>query len=395
MITLPRIMFAALVLIGGYVFVIAPQVEAYTTPSAQWQEKLAEPRPTFAPEPSRPGRRPEFFPSPGTAFFGIFTEKGPGDLTDYNGFVQAAGKSPQVMMFASGWAAQKHFDRQPFDRIVNRGMLPMLGWEPWDYRAESKQDQDRGTQPDFRLARITGGDYDAYITEWARGIKDLAYPVAIRFAHEMNGYWYPWCESANGNRRGDYVAAWRHVHDLFDRLGAGNVIWVWSPNVVYENSTPLSQLYPGDKYVDWVGLSGYYGTAGMETYQTFDQIYRSTLAELKTISKRPIVVTETAATDAQGRKADWITDLLQTLPKHPEIIGFLWYESVKETDWRIAASKAASAAFAQGISRPYFGARWSPDMLPRTTLPAASQSAPPSGAPSATASATPSASRSN
>ncbi|WP_433086262.1 glycoside hydrolase family 26 protein [Dactylosporangium sp. CA-052675] len=368
MITLPRIMLATLVLIGGYVFVVAPRVEANTRTTASWQEQLAEPVPSFSPPASAPSRSRATFPQAGTAFFGVFTEKGPGDLTDYNGFVRAAGKSPQVMMFASGWGAEKHFDRQPFDRIVNRGMLPMLGWEPWDYRAESKTDRDRGTQPQYRLARISGGDFDGYLTEWAQGIKALGYPVAIRFAHEMNGYWYPWGESANGNQKGDYVAAWRHVHDLFDRLGAGNVIWVWSPNVVYDNATPLSQLYPGDAYVDWVGLSGYYGTAGMETYQTFEQIYRPTLNELKTLSRRPIVVTETAATDKQGRKADWITDLLQTLPRHPEIIGFLWYESVKETDWRIAATPAASAAFAQGIAQPYYGATWDPDMVPRRLI---------------------------
>jgi hypothetical protein len=382
-ITLPRIMFATLLLIGGYVFVVAPRVEAETALTARWERQVAEPRPSFSPSPSVPGKRPKVFPAAGKAFFGVYTDKGPGDLTDYNGFVQAAGKNPQVMMFSQGWATHKTFDRQPFDRIVNRGMLPMLGWEPWNYRAESKQDTARGTQPEYRLSTITGGTYDAYITDWAKGIKDLGYPVAVRFAHEMNGYWYPWCESANGNKRGDYVAAWRHVHDLFAQVGAKNVIWVWSPNVVYTGATPLSQLYPGDSYVDWVGLSGYYGTAGMETYQTFDQIYRTTLAELKTLSRRPIVVTETAATDEQGRKADWIADLLQTLPKHPEIIGFLWYESVKETDWRIAASKAASAAFAQGIAQPYFGAQWSPDTVPRTTLPAAGASSSPSESPSA------------
>ncbi|GAA2602059.1 hypothetical protein GCM10010399_36020 [Dactylosporangium fulvum] len=367
MITLPRIMALALLLIGGYVFVVAPRVEAMTSPSARWEEKLAEPLPTFTPGPR--SSAPVLFPPVGRAFFGVFTDRGPGDLTDYNGFVQAAGKQPQVMMFARGWAVHKTFDRQPFDRIVNRGMLPMLGWEPWDYRGESDVDTERGTQPEYRLARITGGAFDPYILAWADGIKGLGYPVAIRFAHEMNGYWYPWCESANGNRRGDYVAAWRHVHDLFEAAGARNAIWVWSPNVRYDNSTPLSQLYPGDTYVDWVGLSGYYGTAHMERYRTFAQIYQPTLNELQSVSKRPVVVTEVGATDEAGRKAEWVADLLRTLPKHPEIIGFLWYESVKETDWRIAASKSASEAFAKGVAQPYFDTRWSPSQVPRTAPP--------------------------
>lgn len=364
MITLPRLMLAVLLLVAGYTFVIAPQVAAGTGPSVRWETKRAEPRPTFTPGPAT--GQPKPFPPAGKAFFGVFTSRGPADLTEYDGFVAAAGRQPQVMMFAQGWAVAKTFDRQPFDRITNRGMLPVLAWEPWNFRAESKQDRQRGNQPEYRLSKITGGAYDDYVKAWAAGVKSLGYPVAIRFAHEMNGYWYPWCESANGNRKGDYVAAWRHVHDLFEAAGARNVIWVWSPNVAYDGSTPLQQLYPGDDYVDWVGLSGYYGTGGLEEYQTFDQIYRKTLTAVAAITKRPVVVTEVAATDAAGRKAEWITDLLRRLPKHPEIIGFLWYESVKETDWRIAATPAASKAFAAGIAQPYFTATYTPDMVPRT-----------------------------
>jgi hypothetical protein len=357
-------MLAVLLLVGGYTFVVAPAVASSSGPAVRWETERSEPRPTFTPAP---GRR-VVFPPAGKAFFGVFTSRGPADLTEYDGFVAAAQASPQVMMFAQGWAVAKTFDRQPFDRVMNRGMLPMLAWEPWNFRSESKQDASRGDQPEYKLSRIVDGSFDGYLQSWARGVKDLGYPVAIRFAHEMNGYWYPWCESANGNRKGDYVAAWRHVHDLFEKAGARNVIWVWSPNVAYDGSTPLQQLYPGDDYVDWVGLSGYYGTGGLEQYQTFDQIYRKTLTAVGAITKRPIVVTEVAATDAAGRKAEWITDLLRTLPKHPEIIGFLWYEAVKETDWRIAATPAAAKAFAAGISQPHFATTYSPDMTPRTTI---------------------------
>ena len=198
-ITLPRLMLAALLLVGGYTFVVAPRVAAETGPAVRWETKRTEPRPTFTPGPTP--RRPTAFPPAGKAFFGVFTSRGPADLTEYDGFVAAAGKQPQVMMFAQGWAVAKTFDRQPFDRIMNRGMLPMLGWEPWNFRSESKQDKQRGNQPEYQLSKIIRGDHDAYVKAWAAGVKSLGYPVAIRFAHEMNGYWYPWCESANGNRR--------------------------------------------------------------------------------------------------------------------------------------------------------------------------------------------------
>jgi len=73
----------------------------------------------------------------------------------------------------------------------------------------------------------------------------------------MNGNWYPWSEQVNGNHPSQFVQAWQHVHDIFTKLGVTNVTWVWSPNVEYGGSIPLSELYPGSNYVDWVGIDGY------------------------------------------------------------------------------------------------------------------------------------------
>ena len=101
---------------------------------------------------------------------------------------------------------------------------------------------------------IASGAHDAHITDWATRLADWGSPVMLRFGHEMNGNWYPWAEGVNGNGAGDYVAAWRHVHDIFTRAGADNVQWVWNPNVPYYGSTPLDGLYPGADYVDVVAL---------------------------------------------------------------------------------------------------------------------------------------------
>ena len=58
----------------------------------------------------------------------------------------------------------------------------------------------------------------------------------------MNGNWFPWSEGVNGNQAGEYVTAWRHVHDIFTAVGATNVTWVWCPNVDYSNSTSPASL---------------------------------------------------------------------------------------------------------------------------------------------------------
>lgn len=82
-------------------------------------------------------------------------------------------------------------------------------------------------------------------------------PVAISFGHEMNGHWYPW--GTKDTTAATFVKAWRHIHDLFQEEGATNVVWVWSPNVVNPvPSVKLEPYWPGDAYVDWVGIVGYW-----------------------------------------------------------------------------------------------------------------------------------------
>jgi mannan endo-1,4-beta-mannosidase len=381
--TFPRIMVALIaVLLLTYAFAIAPRttfprrtpagsIAAATAERSQSQSQSQSPSPS--PSPSQ--KNPELFPPSGKTFIGVMTDEGPHDFTAVNAFTTAAKRQPQVLLFGAGWASDR-FDRALFDPISGRGMLPMLAWEPWDYRLDQaardqgftqrEVDKIRSAQPDYRLSRIARGAFDSYLRSWAEGIKSLGYPVAIRFAHEMNGNWYPWCEAVNGNRPGDYIAAWRHVHDVFRAAGATNVIWVWSPNAVWDHSTPkLAKLYPGDNYVDWLGLSGYYGSGGTSYYKSFDTIFNSTIEEIRTFSKKPLVITETAATNAIGRKAEWINETFQLLPQHKDIIGLIWFESNKELDWRIVSSRAAAAAFAQAVAAPRYDFSWSPSMIPR------------------------------
>lgn len=299
------------------------------------------------------------FPAPGRVFLGVQTNLGPYDLSAVDAFATATGHRPSVLQFSQGWAADR-FDRGLFDKTAAAGMLPILSWEPWDYTRRSS-----GEQPAYRLSEIIAGRFDGYLRSWASGIAVLGYPVVIRFAHEMNGFWYPWCEQANGNHRGDYVRAWRHVHDVFRQAGADNVSWLWSPNVTYAGAAPLKGLYPGDAYVDWVGLSGYYGTAGRESYISFDQIFGRTLRELASFTRKPIVVTETGATDATGRQAHWITQMFAQLPAHRQIVGLIWFETDKEIDWRISIRPAAAAAYGKGAADPRYDTPWTPNGIPR------------------------------
>ena len=372
-VTVPRVGLAlAGVLLLAYAFVVAPGVWRAPDPGHPARPAAAGALATADPPAAVAAVA---FPPAGRAFVGVMTDTGPYDLGAVDRFAAAAGRAPQVMLFGASWASAT-FDRALLDRIADRGMMPMLGWEPWDHAVDEaardtglparQVDRLRSTQPDYRLARITAGDFDGYLRSWAEGVRTLGYPIAIRFAHEMNGDWYPWSERANGNHRGDYVRAWRHVHDVFAAAGATNVTWVWSPNARWDKTTAgLTGLYPGDDYVDWVGVTGYYGMGAFtKTYSSFDQIFGPTVAEIRAMTGKPLVVTETAAAENSGHKARWIRETFAALPRYPNLIGLIWFEVDKEQDWRIAGSPAA-AAFAEAVATDRYDVTWSPSSRPR------------------------------
>ena len=104
------------------------------------------------------------------------------------------------------------------------------------------------TSREYALARIAGGDFDVYMTTWALAHEaPRQRPVHLRPMHEMNGDWYPWGGTVNGNSPAQYVQAWRRMHDIFRRVGASNVRFVWSPNNIdVPASNRMESYYPGD-----------------------------------------------------------------------------------------------------------------------------------------------------
>lgn len=287
----------------------------------------------------------------GSVKFGAATEGGPGNLSALDAFETAAGKQVSLYVYYQSFAFDPNFNSVAASGLLAQGMTPMITWEPWDPSVGSTN------QPGYSLKAIASGAHDAYINRWASQIRNWGQPLWLRFAHEMNGNWYPWAAGVNGNSAADYVAAWRHVHDLFSVAGASNVTWVWSPNVVAPGFTSLNQLYPGDAYVDWLGLDGYnWGTTQSwgSTWQSPTQVFGASLGILRQLSSLPIVIAETASAETGGDKAEWIRQFFTMMEQNPAVQAFVWFNFNKETDWRIQSSSASRAAFAQDVADPRY-----------------------------------------
>ncbi|ORY39986.1 glycoside hydrolase [Rhizoclosmatium globosum] len=75
----------------------------------------------------------------------------------------------------------------------------------------------------------------------------------IRFAPEMNGHWFPYSGDTAA-----YIALWRKVYTAINAV-APTVAMVWSPNTdTSDGQFPYAPYWPGEDYVDWVGLSLYW-----------------------------------------------------------------------------------------------------------------------------------------
>jgi beta-mannanase len=235
---------------------------------------------------------------------------------------QQTGYRPQVLnVFVK--LDSPSFGPATLSQISEMGAKPMITLEPWSWRNSRGQTD----QAPYSLAALASGQWDPNVKNIAKTILGYQGLVYLRFAHEMNGWWYPWAESVNSNRSGDYVRAWRHVHDIFRNVGCTNVRWIWSPNALTASSkgtSKLATLYPGDEYVDMLGMTAY--GHGASAAQTFD----ATLQALQAVThNKNIIISETGADGPN--KTEWITSFGQYLDSHSEIHGFVWFNTAPST----------------------------------------------------------------
>jgi len=272
--------------------------------------------------------------------FGVTVAGFPADDSELRRLASGLQRRPDVVMWYDAWSSGTDFPADAAARVRRLGAVPEITWEPWDPAAGP----DQQTYP---LPGIAAGDQDEYLARWAGQVAGYGFPVRLRFAHEMNADTYPWSEVDGRNPRGSYVAAWRHVRDVFDDAGADNVTWVWSPNTPYDGTTPLEDLYPGDEQVEAVALDGYnWSTVRPDLgWQSFEETFGPGIGELAALTDRPLFIGEVASAEQGGDKAAWVRDMFDTMRSADEVCGFTWFDIAKETDWRIDSSPASHEAF--------------------------------------------------
>ncbi|MFF7210405.1 glycoside hydrolase family 26 protein [Streptomyces sp. NPDC008238] len=269
---------------------------------------------------------------PDKKFFGVALDGAPDSLAPVTKYTDLVGKQPNVVASYSAWGNDFNIDGAR--RVLDSGAMLYVSWEPF--------------KPS--IAKIADGSQDEYIRRYASEVRKGNAPVAISFGHEMNGHWYPW--GTKDTTPAQFVKAWRHIHDIFQDEGATNVIWVWSPNVV--NPVPdvaLKPYWPGDAYVDWVGVVGYWTATGASTFET---LYGPTTSQVRTFTKKPFILSETASEPGERRRSD-VRNLVEGVEGDDDMLGFIWFNIAKRADWRLQASPLALAEFKRLVADDRIG----------------------------------------
>lgn len=279
---------------------------------------------------------------PPGCFIGAFLADDP-TARDIKQFSKDYGKKPYIVMVFIEWNA---FVRaRTIREVYGQGSALMVTWEPWSFAGKKGIDFDR----------LLAGDYDGYIRKFASQLKEIKKDVYMRFAHESNGDWYPWSAAKLGKEK--YIAVYRHVKDIFDSLDATNVKWVFAVNWEdIPNSNIYTSSYPGDKYVDYMGIDGYnWGTSqSWSRWMGFPEIFKKRYDEIAAVYKQPIMIGEFASSSAGGDKRAWIEDAMVTMRQLKRVVGFVIFNVDKETDWSIPEGSAAGKEFKRQLENGHY-----------------------------------------
>ena len=297
--------------------------------------------------------RAKFEPPDGQVYHGAFPVgqmASGGYYLDIAGFNATAGKSIGIALWYGDFRGQFHdLADVAIQNLRSKGCVLEVGWMPID----------------VPLVDIASGAWDAHLHTWFAEARAFGDPVFLRFACEMNGNWVSWDGWHNGGSVSTalgwqatetYKSAWRRVYTIARQEQACNVAFVWAPNYrsAPDPGSPeytwnhWRNYYPGDEYVDWVGIDLYDHT-GQDPAGEIQPFYGEYAA------RKPIMLAETAGHTDPGVNADKVRyigqlfDAMET--RFPRIKAMVWFNYQESTsNWRIEETPASQAAYRTRIA---------------------------------------------
>jgi len=257
----------------------------------------------------------------------VGSQHDPHSKEKFEAFEKMVGRKMAIDNDHEDWALFPDADRVRWDRA--NGRRSMLSWRI--IFARSNPGGGCATGDD-----IVAGKHDAQLRKQAEQVKALGPPaIMVRFNYEMTNNEENTCftgfkvKSNLNAAAAKYVAAWKHVVDIFRQAGATNVEWVWAPGHKAYEGGYWKLFYPGNDYVDWIGIDNYNKGKQAKSFATDPGM----LAFVKGTEHmgKPLMVSETGAVNDPRQNPDpqalWLQGAREFLKAHPQIKAFCWWQN--------------------------------------------------------------------
>ena len=222
-------------------------------------------------------------------------------------FEQLAGKPVAWAYFSDNWYDSIRFPARQTAIIHQAGSVPFIRMMPRSEFEEYEADTL------YSMQHIIDGRFDAALLQWFAEAAALDYPLLVEFGTEMNGDWFPWNGLYNGGgdtqHYGDpqipdgperFRDAFRHIVMLSRQAGATNITWFFHLDAEAEPDTGWNRFenyFPGDDYVDWVGVSVYGPMTPGEENVSFADKLQTVYERMCRMTRHPLAVLETGVTE--------------------------------------------------------------------------------------------------
>ncbi len=209
--------------------------------------------------------------------------------------------------FSNNWYDGLRFPQEEVQAILEAGKVPFIRMMPRTNFDEG------GPDPNYTMLRIIDGEFDEALRRWATEAARLRLPLLVEFGAEVNGNWFPWNGQYNGGgttmEYGDpqtpdgperFRDAYRHIVEICRAHCATNITWFFHVNAYSAPEAQwntIEQYYPGDAYVDWLGVSIYGPQTSDEPYREFSEILDDVYPQLTDLTDKPIAILEFAVTE--------------------------------------------------------------------------------------------------
>jgi hypothetical protein len=293
-------------------------------------------------------------------------------------FETLAKKKLTWAYFANDWFDGKiEFPNKNVEECVKAGVIPYIRLLPWSQPSGNVSKAD----PVFSMDAILNGDFDEQIKEFALAAKLSNTHIMFEFGPEVNGDWFPWNGKWNGgatqSNYGDpnvpdgpekFRDAYKKIIDIFRAKGAINTTWIlhldtsWSPRKEWNEA---KHYYPGDEYIDWIGLSVFGAQLPNHNWYNFVQKYKNFKSQIDEMTtSKPIMISEFAVIEDKnnvGRKAKWIKQAYSSVEKglFKEIKAMSYWNSPgwlenERASFKIDTSQSSLETYQDSVVSPFW-----------------------------------------